>query len=430
MMTANGRFWLVTVLVTAVLVYLLAPILTPFVVAALLAYLADPLVDRMERWSIRGRALGRTGAVVVVFAAWVVILVLVLLWLVPMLERQIGRLINELPRYFQWFQDTALPWITERLGLETPTLDGGQVATLLGEHWRTAGGVAATVVASVSKSGMAVIGWVVNLLLIPVVAFYLMRDWDALVAQVDRLIPRPNAPVVRRLARESDEVLGAFLRGQMLVMLALATIYSVGLWIVGINLALLIGLIAGLISFVPYLGAIVGVGMAVIAALVQFGELWPLVGVAIVFSIGQTVEGFVLQPLLLGDRIGLHPVAVIFAIMAGGQLFGFLGVLLALPVAAVLVVVLRHFHRRYRASDVYAGIEPEPAPETEPVVVQVEVAAPADAQVTARSAAGSVDAVAAAATPAAAPAPPAPSSPPTAPEKPPGRRARRGKGKA
>src|SRR5690606_4599326 len=193
---------------------------------------------------------------------------------------------------------------------------------------------------------------------------------------------------------------------------------SVGLWIVGINLALLIGLIAGLISFVPYLGAIVGVGMAVIAALVQFGELWPLVGVAIVFSIGQTVEGFVLQPLLLGDRIGLHPVAVIFAIMAGGQLFGFLGVLLALPVAAVLVVVLRHFHRRYRASDVYAGIEPEPAPETEPVVVQVEVAAPADAQVTARSAAGSVDAVAAAATPAVAPAPPAPSSPPTAPEKP------------
>ncbi|MFB9069651.1 AI-2E family transporter [Pseudofulvimonas gallinarii] len=319
MITANGRFWLVTVLVTAVLVYLLAPILTPFVFAALLAYLADPLVDRMERWSIAGRALGRTGAVVVVFAAWVIILVLVLLWLVPMLERQIGRLINELPRYFQWFQETALPWITERLGLETPTLDGGQVATLLGEHWRTAGGIAATVVASVSKSGMAVISWVVNLLLIPVVAFYLMRDWDTLVAQVDRLVPRPNAPVVRRLARESDQVLGAFLRGQMLVMLALATIYSVGLWIVGINLALLIGLVAGLISFVPYLGAIVGVGMAVIAALVQFGELWPLVGVAIVFSIGQTVEGFVLQPLLLGDRIGLHPVAVIFAIMAGAS---------------------------------------------------------------------------------------------------------------
>src|SRR5690606_24693233 len=161
---------------------------------------------------------------------------------------------------------------------------------------------------------------------------------------------------------------------------------SVGLWIVGINLALLIGLIAGLISFVPYLGAIVGVGMAVIAALVQFGELWPLVGVAIVFSIGQTVEGFVLQPLLLGDRIGLHPVAVIFAVMAGGQLFGFLGVLMALPVAAVLVVVLRHFYQRYRASDVYAGIEREPAAKAEPGVVQVEVAAPADAQVSARTA--------------------------------------------
>ena len=168
----------------------------------------------------------------------------------------------------------------------------------------------------------------------------------------------------------------------------------------------------------------------IIAALVQFGELWPLVGVAIVFSIGQTVEGFVLQPLLLGDRIGLHPVAVIFAIMAGGQLFGFLGVLLALPVAAVLVVVLRHFHRRYRASDVYAGIEPEPAPETEPVVVQVEVAAPADAQVTARSATGTADVAAAAATPAPASVPPSPGpSPSPAPEKPPARRARRGKGK-
>src|SRR5690606_4482268 len=187
--------------------------------------------------------------------------------------------------------------------------------------------------------------------------------------------PRPNAPVVRRLARESDQVLGDFLRGQLLVMLALATVYSVGLWIVGLNLGLLIGVIAGLISFVPYLGAIVGVGLAVIAALVQFGgDLWPLAGVAIVFMVGQTLEGFVLQPLLLGDRIGLHPVAVIFAVMAGGQLFGFLGVLLALPVAAVLVVVLRYLHERYRESDVYAGIEPQRRERGDPVVVQVEVA--------------------------------------------------------
>jgi predicted PurR-regulated permease PerM len=423
MITANGRFWLLTVLIAGGLIYLLAPVLTPFVVAALLAYLADPLVDRMERWSIKGHALGRTGAVVLVFVALMMILVLVLLWLVPMLERQIGRLINELPRYFQWFQDTALPWVTERLGLETPALDGGQVATLLGEHWRTAGGVATTVLSSVSKSGMAVINWLINLVLIPVVTFYLLRDWDALVVQVDRLVPRPNAPVVRRLARESDQVLGAFLRGQMLVMLCLATIYSVGLWIVGINLALLIGLVAGIISFVPYLGAIVGVGMAVIAALVQFGELWPLVGVAIVFGIGQTVEGFVLQPLLLGDRIGLHPVAVMFAVMAGGQLFGFLGVLLALPVAAVLMVVLRYLHQRYRSSDVYAGIEPEPAPKAEPVVVQVEVAAPAEAVVSAR---GAVQVESPAVEVPAAEVPLAEEAPVAAPT----RRKRRGKGKA
>lgn len=418
MITLNARFWLLTVLVAAVLVYLLAPVLTPFVVAALLAYLADPLVDRMERWSIAGRSLGRTGGVVLVFLAWIVILVLVLLWLVPMLERQVGRLINELPRYFEWLQNTALPWISERLGVEPPALDGGQVASLLGEHWRTAGGIAASALGSISRSGMAVIAWLANLVLIPVVAFYLLRDWDVLLARVDALVPRPNAPVVRRLARESDQVLGDFLRGQLLVMLALATVYSVGLWIVGLNLGLLIGVIAGLISFVPYLGAIVGVGLAVIAALVQFGgDLWPLAGVAIVFMVGQTLEGFVLQPLLLGDRIGLHPVAVIFAVMAGGQLFGFLGVLLALPVAAVLVVVLRYLHERYRESDVYAGIEPQRRGRGDPVVVQVEVAPGSESQVSARTVAQDD------------PVPPVPPAPPAGDRR--GRRGtRRGKSKA
>ncbi len=354
-MTLNARFWLIVVLVSAVLVYLLAPVLTPFVVSALLAYLADPLVDRLEHSRIGRWRLGRTGGVVVVFLLLSLVIAALVLLLIPMLNTQISRLIAELPAIIAWFQNTALPWVTDRLGLDNPSLDGSELTAMLREHWQSAGGIAAGVLAGVSKSGMAVIGWLINLVLVPVVTFYLLRDWDVLVARVRAMLPRPIEPTVSKLANESDQVLGAFLRGQMLVMLALATIYSVGLWIVGLNLALLIGVVAGVISFVPYLGAIVGVGAAIIATLVQHGDLWHLVAVLIVFGIGQAAEGMVLQPLLLGDRIGLHPVAVIFAVMAGGQLFGFLGVLLALPVAAVLMVVLRHLYRRYQESQVYVG---------------------------------------------------------------------------
>ncbi len=361
-MTLNARFWLIVVLVSAVLVYLLAPVLTPFVVSALLAYLADPLVDKLEHARVGRWRLGRTGGVVVVFLLLTIVIAALILLLIPMLNKQISRLIAELPAIIAWFQGTALPWVTERLGLDMPSLDGTELTAMLREHWQSAGGIAAGVLAGVSKSGMAVIGWLINLLLIPVVTFYLLRDWDVLVARVRAMLPRPVEPTVSKLANESDQVLGAFLRGQMLVMLSLATIYSVGLWIVGLNLALLIGVVAGLISFVPYLGAIVGVGAAIIATLVQHGDLWHLVAVLIVFGIGQAAEGMVLQPLLLGDRIGLHPVAVIFAVMAGGQLFGFLGVLLALPVAAVLMVVLRHFYQRYQESQVYVGDGADDAP--------------------------------------------------------------------
>ena len=361
-MTLNARFWLIVVLVSAVLVYLLAPVLTPFVVSALLAYLADPLVDKLEHTRVGRWRLGRTGGVVVVFLLLTIVIAALILLLIPMLNKQISRLIAELPAIIAWFQNVALPWVTERLGLDMPSLDGTELTAMLREHWQSAGGIAAGVLAGVSKSGMAVIGWLINLLLIPVVTFYLLRDWDVLVARVRAMLPRPVEPTVSKLANESDQVLGAFLRGQMLVMLSLATIYSVGLWIVGLNLALLIGVVAGLISFVPYLGAIVGVGAAIIATLVQHGDLWHLVAVLIVFGIGQAAEGMVLQPLLLGDRIGLHPVAVIFAVMAGGQLFGFLGVLLALPVAAVLMVVLRHFYQRYQESQVYVGDGADDAP--------------------------------------------------------------------
>ncbi|MEH6473635.1 MAG: AI-2E family transporter, partial [Halopseudomonas sp.] len=203
--------------------------------------------------------------------------------------------------------------------------------------------------------------------LIPVVAFYLLRDWDRMVAQVGALLPRSIEPHVNRWASECDEVLGAFIKGQLLVMLCLGAFYAIGLGLVGLDLALILGVVAGLASIVPYMGFIIGIGASLIAAMLQFNELYYLLLVGLVFGAGQVLEAVVLTPVLVGDKIGLHPVAVIFAIMAGGQLFGFTGVLLALPVAAVVMVLLRHLHQGYRDSELYhAGTEAITEPNAEP----------------------------------------------------------------
>jgi predicted PurR-regulated permease PerM len=189
---------------------------------------------------------------------------------------------------------------------------------------------------------------------VPVVTFYLLRDWDLLVAKIHDLLPRRIEPVVNTLARESDEVIGAFLRGQVIVMVALGVLYSTGLAVIGLEFSLLIGMLAGLVSFVPYLGLITGILVASIAALLQFHSLLSLIPVFIVFGIGQLISDFLLTPKLVGDRIGLHPVAVLFAVLAGGHLFGFLGILLALPVAAVIAVLLRHAQDEYLKSVFYS----------------------------------------------------------------------------
>ena len=340
-----------------VLLWLLAPVLTPFAVSALLGYLGDPQVDRLQR-----RGLSRTAAVIVVFVLMGLVLVGAVLLLVPMIEAQVRSLMESLPRYVEWVRGTALPWIEARVGVSIGAFEPERLVEALRGHWQQAGGVAATVLGGISRSGLAVLAWVANLLLVPVLTFYFLRDWDALVARVRELLPRPLEPTVSQLARESDEVLGGFLRGQLSVMVALGTIYALGLWLVGIDLALLIGLLAGLVSFVPYLGVIVGAGAALVAALVQHGDWLHVLLVVGVFSVGQVLESFVLTPWLVGDRIGLHPVAVIFAVMAGGQLFGFLGVLLALPVAAVVMVLLRYAHRRYTASGLYGAPPPDAVP--------------------------------------------------------------------
>jgi len=334
-------------------VWLLAPILTPFVLALALAWLGDPLVDRIEA---TGRS--RNTGVVLVFVAMILTLVAALLVLVPMIERQIATLIAAIPQAQEWLMQTGIPWFEQKTGLEIMQwLDPDRLIEWVRSHWQQAGGFAKTFFGYVSRSGFAMVTWVVNILLLPILAFYFLRDWDKLVERVASMIPRNHIGTITRLARESDEVLGAFIRGQFLVMIALGVVYAAGLSLVGLKLGLLIGLVAGLISFIPYLGATTGVVMAVGAALVQAQgfDLKLLVLVGVVFTVGQLLESYVLTPRIVGDKIGLHPVAVIFAVMAGGQLFGFLGMLLALPVAAVSNVLLRYAHQRYRQSDLYAG---------------------------------------------------------------------------
>ena len=348
-MTDSTRWlWMAGLFLLGWLLYLLHPILSPFLIGILLAYLGDPLVDRLER-----QRLSRTGGVVVVFALFALVLLILLLVLVPMLGRQLVRLYQLAPEMLDWLQGTALPWTQSHLGLQD-VLQLDQLKQVFTENIGKTTDVLKLVLAQATSSSLAFLAWLGNLLLIPVVSFYLMRDWDLLVERMRRLLPRQREGLVVKLTSECHEVLGAFLRGQLLVMLALSVIYASGLMLVGLELGLLIGLLAGLASIVPYMGFIVGIGAALTAALFQFGlDPYPLLGIGVVFMIGQMLEGMVLTPMLVGDRIGLHPVAVIFAILAGGQLFGFTGVLLALPVAAVIMVLLRHAHDLYKLSGLY-----------------------------------------------------------------------------
>lgn len=346
--------WAVAAAVVLWLLGLMAPILTPFVLAALLAWLGDPLVDRIER---AGRS--RNLAVTLVFTAMTLLVVLGLGLLVPLIEHQIETLVASMPGYREWLMTTALPWVESRIGLEiTSWLDFDRVGELLRSNWERAGGMASVLLGYMSRSGFAVLALVTNIVLLPVITFFFLRDWDVLVMRAASLIPRDHLDTVSQLARASSDVLGGFLRGQFLVMLILGVMYGFGLWLVGLDLGILIGIIAGLLTFVPYVGPASGIVLGCIAALVQYGDWKHVAGVLVVFGVGQVIESYWLTPKLVGDRIGLHPVAVIFAVLAGGQLFGFLGMLLALPVAAVANVLLRYAEGRYTHSRLYAGEQP------------------------------------------------------------------------
>jgi predicted PurR-regulated permease PerM len=364
----TSRRWqlLAITFVIIFVIWLLAPVLMPFALAAMLAYLGDPLADRLQRLG-----MGRTWAVSIVFTVIAIVFIGVVLLLIPLIQHQVENLSENLPHYVDWVRSTALPWIQVRLHLDPNTFDTDRVLATIREHIGSVGSIAAKTVAKVTQSGMGIITWMTNAVLIPVVAFYLLRDWDTMIAHIQRLLPRSIEPTVVRLARESDQVLGAFVRGQLLVMLALGVFYGLGLTLVGISIGPLIGMIAGLLSFVPYLGFMIGFVAAMVAALVQYGDWLHVILVVVVFTVGQLLEGYVLVPRLVGGKIGLHPVAVIFAVLAGGHLFGFLGVLLALPAASVVVVLMRYVFARYRESSLY--MEPAATPDVTRVDVDVDV---------------------------------------------------------
>lgn len=344
------RVWLLVGLVTLVLLWLLSDVLFPFVAGMILAYFLDPLVDRLER-----RGMGRTLGTAIVLIAFLILLSAFLLLMAPMIYDQAIGFAKNLPKYLSELNMRLMPKI-EAL---RPTLGiTGTVTNEVAEAVREGGpkifAWLGNAMGSVLAGGLALFDIVATVVLTPVVAFYMLRDWDVMVAKIDSWLPRRYAGTIRQIGTEADNSIAGYMRGQALVCLILGTFYAVSLALVGLEFGLVIGLIAGLITFLPYVGSLVGGVLAIGMALAQFPPDWGSVGiVAAIFVFGQAVEGNYLSPKLVGDRVGLHAVWVMFALMAGGALFGFTGLLLAVPVAAIIGVLCRHFMKEYLASRYY-----------------------------------------------------------------------------
>jgi len=340
--------WLVaTAIVFAALLHWLGGILTPFLVGAILAYFGSPLVTWAQKHGIP-RTLG-TLLVILVILLLVLALLLVL---IPLVQSEVSQVVRRVPELAANLYTHLAPWLRDTLGVEL-SLDLASVKELIADNLDSAEALTLKFLYGVKAGGTVVLGVLINLALIPVVMFYLLRDWDRIVARIDGLLPRRWLPRVRQIATEIDRVLAEFLRGQFAVMGVLAVYYSIGLTIAGLQFALPIGILTGLLVFIPYVGFGLGLVLGVLAALLQWSG-WPgFFAVLAVYGIGQLLENYVLVPLLVGDRIGLHPLAVIFALLAFGELFGFVGVLIALPVSAALLVGLRHLRQTYFASALY-----------------------------------------------------------------------------
>ncbi|MGN6146329.1 MAG: AI-2E family transporter [Mesorhizobium sp.] len=351
------RFWLASVVVLALFLYVFSDILLPFVAGMVLAYFLDPVADRLERLG-----LSRVMATVVILFAFIIVLVLAFVILIPVLASQMADFAGKLPDYLTRLQNLITSfdpqWLKERFGVDPASLRDGLNSLL------TSGfGLLTTVFESIWNSGKALVSVVSLFVVTPVVAFYMLLDWDRMVAVVDSWVPRDHVKTVRQIATDINTATAGFVRGQGTLCLVLGAMYAIGLTLTGLNFAILIGLFAGLISFIPYVGSLTGLVLAVGVAFVQFWPDWQMVvAVAAVFFVGQFIEGNILSPKLVGKSVGLHPVWLMFALFAFGALFGFVGLLVAVPAAAAIAVLVRFAIARYLESPLYKGHNPEPPP--------------------------------------------------------------------
>ncbi|KQK29368.1 hypothetical protein ARD30_18240 [Bosea thiooxidans] len=344
-------FWLGSLVVFILLLVLLRDVLLPFIAALALAYLLDPLADRLERMG-----MNRLSATIVILFVFLVIFVLALVLLAPLLGRQLAGLVERLPADAAKLQalvmEKGAPWLERFGGGNLQQEAQNSLGNLVGEATKWIGGL----LQSLWSGGTAIVGVFSLLVLTPVIAFYLLVDWDRMVATVDSWLPLEHRDTIRDLLHEMDLAIAGFLRGQALVCLLLGTFYAIGLSIVGVNFGALIGIISGFLSFIPYVGSLTGLVLSVGVAIVQFWPdwTWPLATLG-VFLAGQFLEGNIFQPKFVGDSIGVHPVWLMFALLAFGSLFGFVGLLLAVPLAAVIGVLCRFALRQYLASNLYHG---------------------------------------------------------------------------
>ena len=342
----QAKYWGIALLVFFALLWFLGSVLLPFIVGGALAYFLDPVADKLQKLG-----LGRVAATSVILLGAVLIIVLLVLSVIPELVKQLTALINAAPDIARGLQ-TALVDRFPDLSDETSTIR--QTLAEIGTAIQSRGGELAR---GLLSSALGLISALVFLLVVPVVTFYLLMDWDSMIARVDSMLPRDHAPVVRKLAREVNTVLAAFVRGQLSVCLALGTFYSAALMLAGLQFGLIVGAIAGAITFIPYIGSLVGGALAIGLALYQFWGDWLSIGiVAAIFAAGQFIEGNVLTPKLVGKSVGLHPVWLLFALSAFGSVFGFVGMLIAVPVAAAIGVLTRFGIGRYQDSLLYRGV--------------------------------------------------------------------------
>jgi predicted PurR-regulated permease PerM len=342
--------WLGIAALFVLALWALGPVLTPFVVAAVLAYALTPLVDRLD--ALAGGRMPRVLAVILVELIFILAVLCLFLLIVPVLAKEIPLMRQQMPVLLDRLHETLSPWLAQfgiQVSLDFASLRE-QIVGYLNENWGESFG---SLWSSLKLGGSMALALIGNAVLIPVALFYLLLDWKNVVARVLELVPPRTRPAVDAFTSEADQVLGQYLRGQLLVMVSMAVFYAVGLMLFGLDLALPIGFFTGIAMFVPYIGFGIGLILAVLAGLLQFASVKALVMVGVVYGIGQVFESLYLTPRLVGERIGLHPLAVIFALLAFGQLFGFVGVLVALPASAVLLVAIRRARTGYMSSKLY-----------------------------------------------------------------------------